>query len=55
MGSSLHGQQKNSLDVIHLRNGMIMEGLIVDLQEDKFLKLELTGGVQKEATYFTRL
>lgn len=44
--SSLYGQQKDSLDVIHLRNGMIMEGLIVDLQEDKFLKLELAGGVR---------
>ncbi len=46
VGVPLYSQQADSLDVIHLRNGMIMEGLIVEHKEEKSLKLELAGGVR---------
>jgi|GEM_PF-893967 len=43
---SLNGQGQDSLDVIYLKNGMIMEGLITNYDENRSLKLALPGGVK---------
>lgn len=45
-GSTLYSQGQDSLDVIYLKNGMIMEGLVTNLKEDRSLKLALPGGVK---------
>ena len=43
---SLYGQSQDTLDVIYLKNGMIMEGLVTNFKEDRSLKLSLPGGVK---------
>ncbi|MBX2877519.1 MAG: hypothetical protein KTR30_35695 [Saprospiraceae bacterium] len=44
--TALFGQNQDSLDVIYLKNGMIMEGLVTNFKEDRSLKLALLGGVK---------
>ncbi len=44
--STLASQTQDTLDVIYLKNGMLMEGLVTNFKEDRSLKLTLPGGVK---------